>query len=83
MTCPLTENELECVRLLAIGKTYEEQAIILDLSRVAVMSRLDDARRKANVHKSTDSSPRHYGKDGSNDPPHPMERLKHQLWTGV
>ncbi|TRB05820.1 hypothetical protein EXN61_11330 [Agrobacterium tumefaciens] len=51
--CPLTENELECVRLLALGKTYEEQAIILDLSRVAVMSRLDDARRKAKVHKST------------------------------
>lgn len=51
--CPITENELECVRLLSIGKTYDEQAIILDLSRVAVMSRLDDARRKAKVHKST------------------------------
>ena len=50
---PTHRKRLECVRLLSIGKTYEEQAIILDLSRVAVMSRLDDARRKANVHKST------------------------------
>lgn len=33
--CPLTENELECVRLLSIGKTYEEQATVLGITEAS------------------------------------------------
>lgn len=38
MTCPLHPRQIECVKLLAAGKTYAEIAIIMSVREEAVLS---------------------------------------------
>ncbi len=52
MTCPLTPRQLECVKLLADGKTYDEIAIIIETTRFNVMAALQRARNSAEAYNS-------------------------------
>jgi two-component system response regulator DesR len=46
---PMTERELEVVRLLASGKTYKQVARALELSQSTVRNHLHNVYQKLNV----------------------------------
>ncbi len=48
--CPLHPRQIECVKLLAAGKTYAEIAIIMSVREEAVKTHLKRARLSAEVY---------------------------------
>lgn len=53
-SCPLTGIELECVRMIADGKTAEEVAAAVYRAKPSIDSRLRNARRVTGCRTSTE-----------------------------
>lgn len=50
----LTKREMECLRLLAVGKTVKEIATLLDLSAKTVEAHKYNLMQKLDLHRATE-----------------------------